>query len=166
MFYLNSLVSGSYILKVQDEEMKLNLRSKRRKRLPRRKKQALLQPLTPNLHWSMDFMQDNLSDGKKFRVLNIIDDFNREGLAIVPSKSITSQRVITELENLKVWRGLPEKIRVDNGPEFIAERLSDWCKNNNESESVDSINDKWHDLYVFHIGDKIKSLLLFFLSVI
>ena len=50
----------------------------------------------------MDFMQDNLSDGKKFRVLNIIDDFNREGLAIVPSKSITSQRVITELENLKV----------------------------------------------------------------
>ena len=78
-------------------EMKLNLRSKRRKRLPRREKQALLQPLTPNLHWSMDFMQDNLSDGKKFRVLNIIDDFNREGLAIVPSKSITSQRVITEL---------------------------------------------------------------------
>jgi putative transposase len=62
-------------------EMKLNLRSKRRKRLPRREKQALLQPLTPNLHWSMDFMQDNLSDGKKFRVLNIIDDFNREGLA-------------------------------------------------------------------------------------
>ena len=90
MFYLNSLVSGSYILKVQDEEMNLNLRSKRRKRLPRRKKQALLQPLTPNLHWSMDFMQDNLSDGKKLRVLNIIDDFNREGLAIVPSKSITS----------------------------------------------------------------------------
>ena len=112
-------------------EMKLNLRSKRRKRLPRREKHALLQPLTPNLHWSMDFMQDNLSDGKKFRVLNIIDDFNREGLAIVPSKSITSQRVITELENLKVWRGLPEKIRVDNGPEFIAERLSDWCKDNN-----------------------------------
>lgn len=79
----------------------------------------------------MDFMQDNLSVGKKFRVLNIIDDFNREGLAIVPLKSIPSQRVITKLENQKVWRGLPEKIREDNGPEFIAERLSDWCKNNN-----------------------------------
>lgn len=108
-------------------EMKLNLRSKRRKRLPRREKQTLLQPLKPNIHWSMDFMQDNLSDGKKFRVLNIIDDFNREGLAIIPSKSITSHRVITELENLITWRGRPEKIRVDNGPEFIAERLSQWC---------------------------------------
>ena len=63
----------------------------------------------PNIHWSMDFMQDNLSDGKKFRVLNVIDDFNRECLAIVPSKSITSHRVISELENLTTWRGVPEK---------------------------------------------------------
>jgi putative transposase len=107
--------------------MNLNLRSKRRKRLPKRTQHALLQPLHPNIHWSMDFMQDNLSDGKKFRVLNVIDDFNRECLAIVPSKSITSHRVISELENLTTWRGVPEKIRVDNGPEFIAERLKDWC---------------------------------------
>jgi len=113
------------------KEMKLNLRSKRRKRLPLREKLCLLQPLSPNIHWSMDFMQDNFYDGKKFRTLNIIDDFNREGLAIVASKSITSNRVILELENLVMWRGKPEKIRVDNGPEFIAHVLNKWCSDNN-----------------------------------
>jgi putative transposase len=64
--------------------IEFNLRSKRRKRPPRIEKQTLLEPLTPNFHWSMDFIQDNLSDGKKSRVLIITDDINREGLAIVP----------------------------------------------------------------------------------
>ena len=111
-------------------EMKLALRSKRKKRIPKRVKEPLLQPLFPNLHWSMDFMMDNLSDGKKFRTLNVIDDFNREALAIVPSKSITSNRVVLELEQLIEWRGKPECIRVDNGPEFIAEALQAWAKRN------------------------------------
>jgi putative transposase len=111
-------------------EMKLALRNKRKKRIPKREKEALLQPLMPNLHWSMDFMMDNLSDGKKFRTLNVIDDFNREALAIVPSKSITAKRVVLELEQLIAWRGKPEKIRVDNGPEFIAQALSEWTKKN------------------------------------
>lgn len=111
-------------------EMKLNLRSKRRKRLPLRPRNCLVQPLVPNLNWSMDFMMDSLKDGKKFRTLNVIDDFNREALAIVPSKSIRSKRVIDELEQLIQWRGKPEKIRVDNGPEFIAQKLADWCQDN------------------------------------
>lgn len=90
-----------------------------------RKKECLLQPLAPNIQWSMDFMQDSLSDGKKFRTLNVIDDFNREGLSIIPSKSITAKRVIMELSQLIEWRGKPEKIRVDNGPVFIAQVLED-----------------------------------------
>lgn len=112
-------------------EMNLALRSKRKKRIPKRVKEPLLQPLEPNLHWSMDFMSDNLSDGKKFRTLNVIDDFNREALTIVPSKSITANRVIMELEQLIEWRGKPEKIRVDNGPEFIADVLKKWTQTNN-----------------------------------
>lgn len=66
-------------------------------------------------------MQDCLSDGKKFRTLNIIDDFNREALAIVPSISITANRLILEMDQLIEWRGIPEKIRVDNGPESIVQ---------------------------------------------
>jgi putative transposase len=107
-------------------EMNLSLRSKRKKRIPLREKQCLVQPLAPNFHWSMDFMQDNLSDGKKFRTLNIIDDFNREALGIIPSKSITANRVVQELDQIIEWRGKPEKIRVDNGPEFIASAMEKW----------------------------------------
>ncbi len=106
---------------------RLNLRRRTRKRVPLRIKQPLLQPLMPNLNWSMDFMRDTLWIGKPFRTFNIMDDFNREALNITVAKSITSERVVRELNQLAEWRGLPLSIRVDNGPEFIAQTLSDWC---------------------------------------
>ncbi len=106
---------------------KLHLRRKARRRVPRRIKEPLVQPLCPNLHWSMDFMHDSLFQGKPFRTFNVIDDFNREALNITVAKSITSDRLILELENLIAWRGKPQSIRVDNGPEFIAQKLEQWC---------------------------------------
>lgn len=109
-------------------EAKLSMRRKTRKRVPIRVKQPLLQPLCPNLTWSMDFMRDSLFHGKPFRSFNVIDDFNREALNITIAKSITSDRVIAELDFLIDWRGKPVRIRVDNGPEFIAEALRSWCQ--------------------------------------
>jgi putative transposase len=76
----------------------------------------------------MDFMRDSLFHGKPFRAFNVIDDFNREALNITAAKSITASVVIQELNNLISWRGRPEKIRVDNGPEFIAASLREWCE--------------------------------------
>ena len=111
--------------------MKLNIRRRAKKRLPSRVKQMLYQPIAPNKVWSIDFMSDSLWDGRKFRTLNVIDDFNRKVLAIEADTSLPTLRVIRVLERIKESRGLPEIIRVDNGPEFIAERLSDWCKDNN-----------------------------------
>ena len=111
--------------------LNMNLRRKHKKRLPSRIKEPLVLPIGPNITWSMDFMHDTLVNGRKFRTLNIIDDFNREALQIAIDTSLNSQRVIRELEQLISWRGKPDRIRVDNGPEFISARLEEWC---NESD--------------------------------
>lgn len=108
-------------------QMKLNLRRKYKQRIPSRIKQPLVQPLYPNMHWSMDFMSDSLFVGRPFRSFNVIDDYNREALNITLDTSLPSVRVIRELEQLIEWRGKPEQIRVDNGPEFIAAKMSAWC---------------------------------------
>lgn len=111
-------------------EMKLNIRRKHKKRLPLRIKEPLLQPISPNITWSMDFMHDGLLNGKSFRSFNVIDDFNREALNITLDTSLTSSRVIRELDKIIEWRGKPEKIRVDNGPEFIASAMEMWAVKN------------------------------------
>jgi len=111
-------------------QLHLNLRRKSKQRLPARSKEPLLQPLYPNLTWSMDFMEDRLDNGIKFRSFNIIDDFNRECLNITLDTSINSRRVIRQLEELIAWRGKPLCLRVDNGPEFLAGVLQQWCKDN------------------------------------
>jgi len=110
------------------KEMKLNLRRKYKKRLPSRIKEPLLQPIYPNVTWSMDFMHDGLIAGGKFRSFNVIDDYNREALNITIDTSITSRRVIRELDKLIEWRGKPDRLRVDNGPEFVADVLAQWSQ--------------------------------------
>ena len=66
----------------------------------------------------MDFMSDALSYGHRFRTLNVLDDFNRQALAIEVDTSLTAERVIRTLKQVIAWRGKPKQIRVDNGPEF------------------------------------------------
>lgn len=111
-------------------EMRLNMRRKYKRRLPARVKEPLLQPIAPNVTWSMDFMHDGLIDGKSFRSFNVMDDYNREILNITLAKGMPSTRVIRELDKLIEWRGKPEAIRVDNGPEFISEAMRTWCEMN------------------------------------
>jgi len=95
-------------------QMKLNIRRRAKKRLPARVKQALFQPTSVNQVWSIDFMSDSLWDGRKYRLLNIIDDFNREVLAVEVDTSIPASRVIRTLEQISLYRNLPQMIRVDN----------------------------------------------------
>jgi len=101
---------------------KLNLNQKRRakKRLPKRIKRPLVVPQLPNQVWSADFMSDTLYTGKRFRTFNVIDDFNREALQIEIDTSLTSKRLIRVFERLRLERGLPATLRVDNGPEFLS----------------------------------------------
>lgn len=108
--------------------LKLNKKRRGKRRLPARVKQPLLEQVELNSSWSMDFMSDSLASGNKFRTLNVIDDCNREALAIEVATSITSKRVIRTLEQLIDWRGKPGAIRVDNGPEFTSVDFTCWCK--------------------------------------
>ena len=110
--------------------MKLNIRRRAKKRLPARVKQHLFQPSKMNQVWSVDFMSDSLWDGRRIRLLNIIDDYNREVLNIETDTSLPTARVIRCIEAIGEIRGLPEMIRVDNGPEFISSKLDMWCKEN------------------------------------
>lgn len=109
-------------------KLKLNLRIKPRKRLKRDKPDALAVPDAPNVTWSMDFMADRLGDGRAFRLLNVLDNFNREGLGIEVDFSVPAEWVIRSLNRIIEWRGKPETIRVDNGPEYIIGKLQQWAK--------------------------------------
>jgi len=111
-------------------ELELNLRIKPNKRLEREKPLPLAVPEAINEVWSMDFMHDQLEDGRSFRLFNVIDDFNREGLAIDVDLSLPAARVIRSLNQIIEWRGKPKQIRSDNGPEFISQALASWAKKN------------------------------------
>lgn len=109
-------------------ELELNLRIKPKKRLVREKPEPLAQPEFINQMWSMDFMHDQLSDGRCFRTFNVIDDFNREGLCIEVDFSLPSERVIRALDQVIEWRGKPKAIRCDNGPEYISSKIMEWAE--------------------------------------
>lgn len=111
-------------------EQGLTLRRRRRRRLPERIQQPLLQPIEPNLCWSMDFMHDALANGRPFRTFNVLDDFARDALAIEIDFSISGGRIVRVLEQLCEWHGKPAMIRSDNGPEFRSHIVQAWAKAN------------------------------------
>ncbi len=105
----------------------LNLRVKPKKRLPMRDPQPLVAPAEANISLSLDFMHDSLVNGRTIRTLNILDEFNREGLWIEVDTSIPAARVVRVLDMLALWRGYPKQLRLDNGPELISQTLANWA---------------------------------------
>lgn len=108
--------------------LRLQIRKPLRKRFPAREPESLQQPAKPMMAWSMDFMADALHNGRKIRVLNIIDDFNRESIWQDVQFSYPTALVIRALEIISLERGLPQRIRVDNGPEYISKDLKAYCE--------------------------------------
>jgi putative transposase len=110
--------------------MKFNHRRRVKRRVPTRERQPLVVPQRPNQVWSADFMIDGLYGGRRFRTFNVLDDFNREVLAIKIDTSITSRLLVRVFEQLEDERGLPEVLRTDNGPEFLGEAFTSWAEAN------------------------------------
>lgn len=109
-------------------QLGLNLPRRRRKRLPDHVRKPLPKATAINQVWSLDFMSDALQDGRRFRTLNILDDYNREALGVEVDYSLPAKRVIRFLEQLIESYGKPSCLRCDNGPEFISTVLTEWCE--------------------------------------
>jgi len=108
-------------------EEKLKIRVRRRKKLAAQARIEIPKAERPNQLWAMDFLQDALHNGRRFRALPIIDTFTRENFCIEVDTSITGQRVVQVLTRISAMHGLPEQIVVDNGPEFISNALDAWA---------------------------------------
>jgi putative transposase len=108
--------------------LRLNRARRTKRRVPRRPRVPLVALPQLNQTWALDFMRDTLYDGRVFRTLNVLDQGNREGLAIEVGFSLPSRRVIGLLEELVALHGAPATLRMDNGPEFLALRLTDWAE--------------------------------------
>ena len=107
--------------------LKLNFRRKGKQRLPVRNPVPLATPEALNQCWSIDFMHDALTCGRRLRTFNVVDDFNREALAIEIDLNIPAQRVVRVLDKIAANRGYPLKMRMDNGPELISLALAQWA---------------------------------------
>ncbi len=108
--------------------LRLNLPRRTKRRVPTRPRQPLDAPPVLNRTWALDFMHDALYDGRRFRVLNVLDEGNREGLAVEIGTSLASVRVVALLEQLVAQHGAPQALRCDNGPELISQALTLWCE--------------------------------------
>ena len=151
-----------------------NKRRKGKRRLPQRIKQVIEPMEKINQSWSIDFMSDSLVSGRKFRTFNVLDDFNREVLAIEIAVSLPAVRIIRVLDQIISWRGKPARIRMDNGPEFISNVFEIWCKNNGiellyiqpgkptQNSLIERLNGSYRrdvlDAYLFYELEEVKTL--------
>lgn len=110
--------------------MQLNKRRRCKRRVPTRNPLPLVVPETSNVCWSVDFMSDTLMDGRRFRTFNVLDDFNREALAIEIDLNLPAIRIIRVLNRIAESRGLPNRLRCDNGPELVSIALAEWAEDN------------------------------------
>ena len=116
-----------------EEKLQVRRRGGRKRALGTRKPMAL--PDGPNQRWSLDFVSDALTDGRRFRILTVVDDFSRENLVLAADTSLSGHRVARELDQIIVERGMPKAIVSDNGTEFTSMAILKWV----QKTSVD-----WH----------------------
>ncbi|UMA67067.1 IS3 family transposase (plasmid) [Roseivivax marinus] len=119
-----------------------------------------LRPERPNHVWSYDFVESRTHDGRKFRMLNLIDEFTRECLAIRIDRKLNSTAVIDVLTDLFILRGVPGHVRSDNGPEFIAKAVRDWIDAVGAKTAFIEPGSPWENGYCESFNSKLRDELL------
>ena len=115
-----------------------------------------MRPIRPNVVWAMDFQFDQTSDLKTVKLLNVIDEFTRECLAIDVGRSITADDVVARLEQLSAERGAPCYLRMDNGPEFVAHALNDWCRFNGSGSMFIDPGSPWQNAWIESFNARLR----------
>ncbi len=107
-----------------------------------------MSPIRPNVVWAMDFQFDTTADGRQIKMLNVIDEFTRECLAIEVDRSIDADHVVAVLDRLAAQRGAPVYVRFDNGPEFVAHAVDDWCRFNDTGAMFIDPGSPWQNAWI------------------
>ena len=110
--------------------------------------------------WSYDFVEDRTHDGRKFRTLNVVDEFTRECLAIRVARKLKAVDVIDVLSDLFILRGVPGHVRSDNGPEFVAQAVQDWIKAVGAKTAYIAPGSPWENGYVESFNARLRDELL------
>ena len=118
-------------------------------------------PIRPDVVWAMDFQFDTTADGRQIKLLNVIDEFTRECLAIDIGRSINADRVVAVLEQIVAVRGGPPTyVRFDNGPEFVAHAVADWCRFNHTDAVFIDPGSPWQNAWIESFNGRLRDELL------
>ncbi|RFZ05442.1 Integrase core domain protein [Mycobacterium marinum] len=119
-----------------------------------------MSPIRPNAIWAMDFQFDTTADGRTLKMLNVIDEFTRQALAIEVDRSITADGVVAVLDRLATARGAPAYVRFDNGPEFVAQAVNDWCRFTGAGSLFIDPGSPWQNAWVESFNGRFRDELL------
>lgn len=145
----------------REEGLKVPAKQPKRKRLWVNEESCIrLKPEHRNHVWSYDFVFERTEDGRPIKMLNVIDEFTRESLAIKVSRKLNSINVLETLGDLFLTKGRPKYIRSDNGPEFIAKELRAWLKNLNVGTLFIEPGSPWENGYIESFNGKLRDELL------
>jgi putative transposase len=117
-------------------------------------------PIVPNALWAMDFQFDVTVEGRTLKLLNIVDEYTRECPTIVVDRSIDADRVVATLDRLAIQRGYPAFVRFDNGPEFIANAVADWCRFNGVDTIFIDPGSPWQNAWIESFNGRLRDELL------
>ena len=115
-----------------------------------------LRPERPNHVWSYDFVSDRTEEGRKLPILTLMDEYTRECLALPVGRRMGSRPVMETLSDVMLWRGIPEHIRSDNGPEFIAQELRQWLANLGTGTLYIEPGSPWENGYCESFNGKLR----------